>query len=196
MRAHPLIKVVLVLLLLATWSSPSVGQQSPTPIHSTRIVPTTLSAIVLDAELKTPSGRPFKLADYSGTVLVINLWATWCGPCRLETPELVKLHKQFRSRGFEIIGLLTDDPKASDDDLRTWIQRYRLLYLIGRNTPDVARTLGQGSRYRDILPQTIIVSRSGRIVRHFVGFNFETTPRQWRQAVTDALNEKTFSTNA
>src|SRR4051794_35680522 len=50
---------------------------------------------VLDAENRAASGDPIKLADYSGKVLLVNLWATWCGPCRVETPELVKLNKEF-----------------------------------------------------------------------------------------------------
>src|SRR5262245_10743404 len=51
----------------------------------------TLPRLVLDAENKAASGAPIKLANYSGKILLVNLWATWCGPCRLETPELVKL---------------------------------------------------------------------------------------------------------
>ena len=56
---------------------------------------------VLDAQLPAASGSSIKLSDYSGKVLLVNLWATWCGPCRNETPELVKLNKEFQSRGVE-----------------------------------------------------------------------------------------------
>src|SRR4026209_868870 len=52
---------------------------------------------VLEAENRAASGAgPIKLGDYSGKVLLINLWATWCGPCQAETPELVKLHKEYQ----------------------------------------------------------------------------------------------------
>ena len=56
----------------------------------------TLPQPILDAENRAATGGPIKLADYSGKVLLVNLWATWCGPCRMETPELVKLHKGIK----------------------------------------------------------------------------------------------------
>src|SRR5215210_2805947 len=68
---------------------------------------TTLPRQVLDAENRAASGAPIKLSNYSGKVMLVNLWATWCGPCRIETPELVKLHKEFQGRGVEMIGLST-----------------------------------------------------------------------------------------
>lgn len=60
---------------------------------------------ILNAENRAANGDPIKLANYSGKVMLVNLWATWCGPCRIETPELVKLHQEFQSRGVEMIGL-------------------------------------------------------------------------------------------
>src|SRR5205085_9293166 len=68
---------------------------------------TSLPQVVLDTELKSANGKPIKLGDYSGKVMLVNLWATWCGPCRTETPELVKLHKEYQDR-VEMIGLSTE----------------------------------------------------------------------------------------
>src|SRR5437867_5970938 len=75
---------------------------------------------VMGAELRAASGSPIKLSDYSGKVLLVNLWATWCGPCRLETPELVKLHKEFQSRGVEMVGLSTENPDSSAESVRSF----------------------------------------------------------------------------
>src|SRR5499426_2164946 len=95
--------------------SPTVAVSSSRPAATVR--PAGLSSLprmVLDAENAAAHGTaPIKLADYSGKVLLVNLWATWCGPCRMETPELVRLHKEFQSRGVEIVGLSTEDPVAS-----------------------------------------------------------------------------------
>ncbi|HLO01444.1 MAG TPA: TlpA disulfide reductase family protein [Pyrinomonadaceae bacterium] len=148
---------------------------------------TMLPANVTDAELPAASGAPIKLSSYSGKVLLVNLWATWCGPCRLETPELVKLHQEFKSKGVEMVGLSTENPDASADKVREFIHNFNVSYRIGWATPDVAVTLMQG---RDAIPQSFVISRDGRVVKRFIGFNQVTTPPQIKEAIEQALNEK------
>ena len=151
----------------------------------------TLPASITDTELQAVSGAPIKLSNYNGKVLLVNLWATWCGPCRLETPELVKLHKEFRSQGVEVLGLSTENPVASADSVREFVNKFNVDYRIGWATPEVAITLMQG---RDAIPQSFVISRSGRIIKRFVGFrpgnNPEDTPNQIRVAIQEALNDK------
>lgn len=147
----------------------------------------TLPASVTDAELRAVSGAPIKLSNYAGKVLVVNLWATWCGPCRQETPELVKLHKEFRSQGVEVIGLSTENPDDSADAVREFVHNYNVDYRVGWAGQQVAITLMQG---RDAIPQSFVISRSGRIVKRFVGFNPIATPPQIREAIQEALNDK------
>jgi cytochrome c biogenesis protein CcmG/thiol:disulfide interchange protein DsbE len=149
---------------------------------------TTLPASVVDAELKAVAGAPIKLSNYSGKVLLVNLWATWCGPCRQETPELVKLHKEFRSQGVEVVGLSTEDPDDSADAVREFVQNFKVDYRVGWSGPEVAIALMQG---RDAIPQSFIISRNGRVVKRFVGFNPIATPTQIREALQEALNDKT-----
>src|SRR5262245_66166891 len=86
----------------------SVNTNAPAPAAT--VAPFALPDLpteVAVAALKDAKGESFKLADFFGKVMVVNFWATWCGPCRLEIPELVKLHKEFHSRGVELIGLST-----------------------------------------------------------------------------------------
>jgi thiol-disulfide isomerase/thioredoxin len=156
------------------------GRNGPAPM-------TVLPTSVTDAELKAVSGAPIKLSDYGGKVLVVNLWATWCGPCRQETPELVKLHKEFRSQGVEVVGLSTEDPDDSADAVREFVHNFNVDYRIGWSGPQVAITLMQG---RDAIPQSFIISRSGRVIKRFVGFNPVYTPPQIREAIQEALNDK------
>lgn len=160
-------------------SAPPPRSVAPAPI-------TMLPASVTDAELKAVSGAPIKLSNYAGKVLVVNLWATWCGPCRQETPELVKLNKEFHSQGVEVIGLSTEDPEDSADDVREFIHNYNVDYRVGWSGPQVAIALMQG---RDAIPQSFVISRSGRIVKRFVGFNLMATPDQIRAAIQEALND-------
>jgi cytochrome c biogenesis protein CcmG, thiol:disulfide interchange protein DsbE len=166
-------------------SPPSVKNAPANPPASALI--TTLPANIVDAELKAASGAPIKLSNYNGKVLLVNLWATWCGPCRLETPELVKLYNEFRSQGVEIIGLSTENPETSAESVRKFINEYNVNYRIGWATPEVAITLMQG---RDAIPQSFVIARDGRVIRRFVGFNPISVPPQIKEAIQEALNSK------
>jgi cytochrome c biogenesis protein CcmG/thiol:disulfide interchange protein DsbE len=160
--------------------APPARNAAPPPV-------TMLPTSVTEAELRALTGAPIKLSNYSGKVLLVNLWATWCGPCRQETPELVKLNKEFRSQGLEVIGLSTENADDSADQVREFVQNYKVDYRIGWSGSQVAVALMQG---RDAIPQSFVISRSGRIVKRFVGFNAMATPDQIREAVQEALNDK------
>ena len=87
---------------------------------------TSLPASVTSVELKALAGDPIVLSSYTGKVLVLNLWATWCGPCRLEVPELIKLHKEYRSQGLEVVGLSTENPESSAAAVRKFVQDFNV----------------------------------------------------------------------
>lgn len=191
---------IIVLGLLAAFGVSSCNSNDPSatnpPGPATANRPTarvtaglvSLPQKILDVENKAASGtQPIKLADYSGKVLLINLWATWCGPCRMETPELVKLHKEYQSRGVEMIALSTEDPDASAQMVSNFVREYEVDYRVGWANREVAITLMQG---KTSIPQSFIIARDGRIVKRFIGFNPETTPPQIKQALEEALVEK------
>ena len=163
-------------------SSTTNANNAAAPTRPTALA--TLPQPILDAENKASSGDPIKLGNYSGKVLLVNLWATWCGPCRIETPELVKLHKEYQSRGVEMIGLSTEDPAASAQSVSDFIREYKVDYQIGWAKPEVAQTLMQG---RGSIPQSFVIARDGRIVRRFIGFRPDLTPGQIKAAIEEAL---------
>ena len=171
----------------------SVPTPASTPAAPVRNAPapqpvlTTLPANVLESELKALTGAPIKLSNYDGKVLLVNLWATWCTPCRVETPELVSLYKEHRARGLEIVGLSTENPEASAEKVRQFVQDFEVNYRIGWATPEVALTLMQG---RDAIPQSFVIGRDGRVIKRFVGFNPSSTPPLLKAAIEEALNEK------
>lgn len=191
-----LVSTLIVLGLLAAFGVSSCNSNDPPRVE---VRPATapkrpgntglamLPRLVLDAENKAATGAPIKLANYSGKVMLVNLWATWCGPCRTETPELVKLHKEFQSRGVEMIGLSTEDPAASAQRVNEFVREYEVDYQIGWATREVAQTLMQG---RTAIPQSFIIARDGRILKRFIGFDPEVTPPQIKKALEDALVEK------
>ena len=142
---------------------------------------------VLEAENKAANGSSIKIGDYSGKVLLVNLWATWCGPCRMETPELVRLHKEFQSRGVEMIGLSTEDPVASARSVSDFVHEFNVDYQIGWAKREVAQIMMQG---RTSIPQSFIIARDGRVIRRFIGFNPEITPSQIKEALEQALKDE------
>lgn len=190
---------ILVLALVAAFGASSCNSNDEsakrvtTPTITTNPGPpateprATLPSTVLDAELRSVSGAPIKLADYGGKVLVVNLWATWCGPCRSEIPELVKLYQEFHPQGLEVIGLSTENPDASAEGVKKFVSDFNMDYRVGWATPEVAVTLMQE---RNAIPQSFVISRDGRVLTRFVGFNALETPVKLRKAVEEALNDK------
>ena len=164
-----------------TTAAPVPNAPAPQPVL------TTLPANVLESELQALNGAPIKLSNYNGKVLLVNLWATWCRPCRIETPELVNLYKENRARGLEIVGLSTENPEASAEKVRQFVQDFEVNYRIGWATPEVAITLMQG---RDAIPQSFVIGRDGRVIKRFVGFNPSSTPPLLKAAIEEALNGK------
>src|ERR671921_1738163 len=86
---------------------------------------------VTGSELRDLSGRAFRLKDFRGRVYVVNLWATWCGPCRLEIPGFNKIYEDYRARGVEFVGLTAEDPEEDADTVRGFVEEFRMGYRVG-----------------------------------------------------------------
>jgi len=195
-----IVATIIVLSLFAAFGVSSCNSNDPSPVagptntappgpapepNASPAVLSQLPAPVLQAQLKSANGAQLKLSDYSGKVMLVNLWATWCGPCRIETPELVRLNKEFQSRGVEIVGLSTEDPDASAQSVRQFVKDNNVDYHVGWATPEVAAFLMAG---RGSIPQSFIITRDGHILRRFIGFHPQITPPQIREALEQALN--------
>ena len=144
-----------------------------------------------DTKVETLDGESLRLSDYANKVVVVNIWATWCGPCRQEMPELVKMSDEFKSRGLVVLGLATtynerNDPVHVKDYVRSQNVRYKIVWDNGTLAAPLVDLVSGAS----VIPQSFVISRDGRIVRHFQGFNPFSTPQLMRQAIEDALNEK------
>ncbi len=108
-------------------------------------------------------GKPLDLAHEKGSVVFLNVWATWCGPCRFEIPELQALHQKYASRGFEVIGVSVDGSGAPA--VATFVKDNKITYPIAID-PDahIADVL-----HTSVLPTSVIIGRDGRIVWRSVG---------------------------
>jgi thiol-disulfide isomerase/thioredoxin len=149
----------------------------------------TLPQEVRDTKLQTLDGESLKLSDYSNKVLIVNIWATWCGPCRQEMPELVKMSNEYKSRGLVVLGLATTYNEQNDaKHVRDYIKTQNVPYKIIWDDGTLAGPLVQAVQGRPVIPQSFVIARDGRIVKHFQGFSVYSTPQLMRQAVEEALN--------
>src|SRR4029077_1611542 len=106
-------------------------------------------------------------------------------PCRREIPELTKLHKEFQSRGVEVIGLTNEAPGASVEKVRKFMKDFQIDYRIAWATGEVALPLMQG---HTAIPQIFVISPDARILKRFVGFS-PSYGSQLKQVLEDAVNE-------
>lgn len=144
---------------------------------------------VREAKLQTLDGESLKLSDYTNKVLIVNIWATWCGPCRQEMPELVKISNEYKSRGVVVLGLATTYNEQNDaKHVRDYIKQQNVPYKIIWDDGTLAGPLVQAVQGRAVIPQSFVISKDGRIMKHFQGFSSYSTPQLMRQAVEEALN--------
>ena len=145
--------------------------------------PKMLPASALDAPLETLDGKPFKISDLKGKVLVLDLWATWCGPCRSSIPELVNMQKEYGPKGFEVVGLDIDPESDTPEDVKRFAKEFEINYKLAFANRDLAIALMRGGN----IPQSIIVNRDGQIIEHLVGYHPVNTPKRMRAAIEQAL---------
>jgi len=115
-----------------------------------------------DFTLPQLDGQQLTLSSYRGKVVLLDFWATWCLPCRDETPHFVELQQKYGDRGLQIIGVSMDD---SADPVHPFVEQFRVNY------PIVMGTAKTGEQYGGILglPVAFLIDRQGRIVSKHMG---------------------------
>jgi peroxiredoxin len=143
------------------FSSPASAAAAAPPPHSSNGLQGNLAP---DFSLKTLDGRTVKLSDFRGKVVLLNFWASYCAPCRVEMPSLVDLYKTYQPRGFEIVGVSIDDP-GEQSAVARFLKEMNVGYTILLGTNSVADLYG-GAR---LIPHTFFISRDGTIVKNSIG---------------------------
>lgn len=108
-------------------------------------------------------GKPFVLSSEAGKVVFVNVWATWCGPCRMEIPELQELHDKYSSRGFNVVGVSIDDTGV--EDVRKFVDQQKIGYPIVIDAEGKLANILQTT----VLPTSVILDRNGKIIWRQVG---------------------------
>jgi thiol-disulfide isomerase/thioredoxin len=115
-----------------------------------------------DFVLKDQNNQPVKLAEYKGKVVIVNFWATWCGPCKVEIPDFVKLYAEYKDKGLVIVGISIDD---SPEQLQSFMREFKMNYPVVQMRPEVEDAWGPFYGY----PTSFIVARDGSICTKHVG---------------------------
>src|SRR3954470_1002607 len=160
MRTRAVVLVLLVLLVAALSPANRLTAFAP----ETSSCPANASKANLNFTMKDLDGRPVKLSDYQGKVLLLDFWATWCAPCKVEIPAFVDLYKTYKPRGFEIVGIVVmeDFVKA-----KPFVQQNGINYTVlnGVDREDVEDAFGP----LFALPTSLVIARDGRICARHVG---------------------------
>ena len=126
------------------------------------------NAVAPNFSLSDMDGRPLTLSSYRGKVVLLDFWATWCEPCREETPRFVDLQNKYGNQGLQIIGVSMDD---SAEPVRDFYKSFKMNY------PVVMGNAGIGTQYGGILglPIAFLIGRDGRIRARYRGAIDTTT---------------------
>ena len=119
---------------------------------------------VADFSTLGANGGTVRLSDFKGKVVLVNFWATWCGPCRMEIPDLVALQKKYEAKGFSVLGISDDD---APDKPNEFARSNGMTYPIGMATQAIKNQFGGVKG----LPTSFLIDRNGKIVWSQEGVN-------------------------
>ncbi|MFZ2236910.1 MAG: redoxin family protein [Dokdonella sp.] len=122
-----------------------------------------------DASLPNRDGEPTSLAQWDGKLVLLNFWASWCGPCREEMPLLDTIRNRHAEKGLEVIGIASEDAAAANGFLIQFPVSYPILINDPALGPDWSTRYGNT---RSVLPYSVLIGRDGRIVAQRIG-NFD-----------------------
>jgi peroxiredoxin len=114
----------------------------------------------------TLEGKPFALADHLGEVVVLNVWASWCAPCRAEADDMQKVSAELEDSGVQFVGLNTRDSQAAAD---AFVDRFGLTYPSVVDTDGALQLLFHETLPPAAIPSTIVIDRQGRVAGRAIG---------------------------
>ncbi len=160
MRRNPYILVVLgAVVAVMLWAGIHVARKN----NVSGVAGNVQGQAAPDFQLQTLDGKNMKLSDFHGKAILLNFWATWCGPCKSEMPWFVELQKQYGPEGLQIVGVAMDD--SSTEDITKFVKEMGVNYpiLLGKES------VGQSYGGVGVLPTTFFIDREGKFVAREFG---------------------------
>ncbi len=157
-----LIVAALGLYFYLQWHKPSKSTKTPGLAATGQQAP--------DFELPMLNGEVVHLDDYKGKVVLLNIWATWCSPCREEMPSMEKLYQELKDQAFEILAVSIDS--QGDGAVASFVKRHNLTF------PILLDRKGQTGRLYNTtgVPETFIIDKNGAIVTKVIGYRNWSSP--------------------
>jgi peroxiredoxin len=181
MKRNPLALVVVALVVAAMlYFGFHMARRSSSP----RL---TQSTVAPDFSLESLDGKNMRLSDFRGKAVLLNFWATWCSPCKIEMPWFVDLQKQYGPKGLQIVGVAMDE--ASKEDIAKFAKD------MGVNYPVLLGKEAIGDQYGGVpaLPESFFIGRDGKIVDKIIGLKGKG---EIEEAIQKALNTQPASSQA
>ena len=176
-----LVVVAVVVALMLYFGLHQVRRQGASTARLTQ------SSLAPDFSLPALDGKTMRLSDLRGKAVLLNFWATWCGPCKIEMPWFVDLQKQYGAQGLQIVGVAMDD--ASKEDISKFAKD------MGVNYPILIGKESVGDQYGGIpaLPETFLIGRDGKVVDRIIGLRGKA---EIEDAIKKALDTKAATSQA
>jgi len=137
--------------------------------------------------LQDATGKTVKLSEYRGKVVLLNFWATWCGPCKIEIPWFIDFQQQYKDRDFAVLGLSMDDDGWKS--VKPYVEQKKINYRVMIATEELANLYGGV----DSLPTTFMIDRAGRIAATHEGL---VSKSEYETEIQDLLNGKALPSDA
>jgi peroxiredoxin len=135
--------------------------------------------------LKDANGQTVRLADYRGKVVLLDFWATWCGPCKIEIPWFMEFEKEFKDQGFAVLGVSMDEDGWSA--IKPYVQNMKMNYRVLLGNDAISTAYGG----LDSLPTTLLIDREGGIASTHVGVSMGK--EEFKDAIVKLLETTSVS---